>query len=309
MYATILTALMVIGQVAVEPDRWARSDKEVVVAATIWNNALSDGDFNAAGNWTNGVPSSINTPAIFNATTQSPPTTNLDRTASSFRLIVTDKFRSDIGSSGSPLIWEGTAAAETTANLRGPGTMYLDIRGASKDVVVESTNRVNAVTLKTTTGDIRHLVVLRGHCTALGTCSFTGRAFVTGNQAKLTINAVDTTELPPDVITVLGGLLVNHRTMDNSGDLIQLSAGTIEQSGALETAVRLHVTGGVFKYTPNVDVSAKAPVATIMGGVFDARESDSAIGFGSLIHGPNATVLGDVTAHVVPTLELWQQYP
>jgi hypothetical protein len=279
------------------------------VAATIWQGGGAAGDFNDSANWSNSVPDSTHTPAIFDGSSQADVTLNLGRGADTFRLITTPKYTGNIGSSGSALTWEGTAAAETSANIRGSGAVYLDITGASKDVVVNSKNMTNACTLASATGDIRHLVVLRGHCIALGTCSFTGRAFVYGNHAKLTIYAIASTEAAADYIHVTSGTLINHRIMEDSGDMIIQTGGVIEQYGSLELGVYLYQSGGEFYYEPSIDVSGKTPIAVIADGLFDASESQSAIGFGTLIQGPNATVRGDVTAHIAPTLELWQDYP
>lgn len=312
MYATILTVALVIGQVRAEPGRWEKWHEEVVVAETIWTNGIGDGDFNNAGNWTGGVPAVGNTPAIFDGTSQTPPTTNLDRGADVFRLITSPNYRGNIGSSGSPLKWAGMTVDTTTANIRGTGAAFLSITGSTKDVVVESTNLVDACTITTPGGSLRYLVVLRGACTLQSTGSFVvnlAQVIVRGNQSHLTIQAIDGAELAPDLIDVHGGVLVNQRILALNGDTIRLSVGRIEQTGVLETNARVHQTGGVFEYNPSEDVSGDAPHLVILDGIFDAREAAYPIGVGAYIKGPSAVVLGDIQESFTPTLDLTKLYP
>lgn len=291
---------------------WEREEYKAV-AETIWTNAVGDGDFNNNGNWTNQTPDVTHTPAIFDGSTQTSPTTNLDRGAAVFRLITSPNYRGYIGVSGSPLIWEGMTTGTTSANIRGTGSVFLSITGITKDVVINSPNMVNACTIVSTpTGSLRFLVVLRGKCTVGGLVDFVaaeGIVLVEGNQAHLTIQPIDTAELAPDYIKVHGGTLVNQRILALSGDTITLSEGNIEQTGVLETNSYVHQTGGLFEYDPGEDVSGDSPHLIILDGVFDARESAYPIGVGTYIKGPTAVVLGDIQESFTPTLDLTKLFP
>jgi hypothetical protein len=295
MYAAILLVLIGVGQVRVEPERWAWYGKEVVVAETIWTNALADGDFNAAGNWTGGVPSNANTPAILNGTSQTPPTVNLDRSAgTAFEFVVAPEFGSaNIGASGSPLILVSNAG-DKSATLRHSGTTYLTLDGAfGSNVIVDD----GTVVLNTTNGANVTTLMLRGKAdvTVASTCDMGGACFVVGNQCRLDIAEQSAAESPPYQFILAGGVVVNRRTYAETANYVVVVAGEFTQTGVLSSLTDVLCMGGVFKYEPVNDPTGDAIDIYAPTGIFDSRGYGGSLAAGQVISGGGGgLVLGSI---------------
>jgi hypothetical protein len=294
MYATILTlGLLVIGQVRVDDERWAKFRKEVVVAETVWTNALADGDFNNNGNWTNQTPDAAHTPGIFDGTTQSPPTTNLDRSGGgAFHLITTPEYTGGLGSSGTYLKWNGTGGGRG-CTIRGSGDYYLHMVAANNADAIVDAPGVDV----TFVGEIVVLLVKAGNVTIASTCSLLSVAIVNGVRSNVTIDEWDAAETMPEILRVEGGTVTSARTYTDAVDKqIMVLAGNLDMTGLLRSENDIHILGGVMTYDPASDPSGESPNLFVTGsGLFDVRGHSGTIPFLRVIQGRGGRILGTVT--------------
>ncbi len=297
MYATILSLVaLVIGQVRVEDDRWAKWPEEIVVAETVWTNLGGDADFNNNANWTGNTPGAGHTPAVFDGTTQTPPTTNLDRSGGTgFHLTVTPEYRGGLGSSGTYLKWKGIASGRA-ATIRGSGDYYLwPVTGENADVLIDAPG--TDVVLK---GQALGLIVRAGNVTATSVCDLGDVAVVHGNQSFLTIDLEDAAETPPTTLIITGGQVACARNWPNaSAGTITLIAGTLNVTGLIDGLVQVFVHGGYMTYDPASSPAAELiDLFIIAGGVFDARPISESLGTTRAIYGGGGVLLGTITQGV-----------
>jgi hypothetical protein len=311
MYATILTVVLVVGQVWHDRSGWEVRPKEIVVAAdiaTIWTNALADGDFNANGNWTNQTPDAAHTPGIFDGTTQTPPTTNLDRSAGTgFHLIVTPDYTGGLGSSGTYLKWNGTTKGCTLK--AGGGDYYLHmVTGNNADAIVNAPG-INV----TFDGEIFGLFVLGGNVTINSTCNLLTEVIANGNRTTLTIAELDATEIIAPVLRVEGATVTANRTWPDAvqGDIVVM-AGTLDVTGLIRSEVNIHVVGGVMTYNPTTDPNAESPDLYVTGGgIFDVRSHAGTIPFTRAVEGAGGIIRGTIldTSPTFTDYNLDEPYP
>lgn len=257
------------------------------MAATYWQGTT--GAWGTAGNWTNGVPSPTNDPAVFDGRSQQDVTSGLVQTGVSFTLKIARAYRGNIGASGSPLIWTGAGNYHV---LRGTGKVYVEPAIAAAELFV-----VDGGEVFFTTCLLDELVVKGGKCTLASTCDFTPSSLasallVIGGSAIVTIDERASTETCPTNFQLHAGKCFNKRIWTAADSVAVLSGGVLEQTGVAGTNLQATIHGGTFKYKPLSSVSGQNPGFDIMAGLLDFSESDQVITFGVSRLGVDGAIKG-----------------
>ncbi len=272
------------------------------MAATYWQGTT--GALDTAGNWTNGVPSAVNTPAILDGRSQQSVTSGLNQAGVSFQLKTTAKYLGDIGGSGNPLLWTG--AGTTLFNvLLGRGARYVDPSGANENFVVDGPDVFFA------NCDVVELVVKRGNVNCASTCNFTQRLFLMGGAATVTIEERAVAQISPQQMLMRAGKLINKRIWDGTNSRAIVSGGTIEQTGVMGDNLYMSLHGGVLNYKPLASVTGHNPFIDVLAGLFDFSESDQVITFGAIRMGVDGAIKASplqIESDVI-TLDFREQFP
>jgi hypothetical protein len=252
MYATILTVVLVVGQVWHDRSGWEVRPKEIVVAhaKAVWTNGAADGDWDVVGNWSGGVVpvNGANTyDVVFDpAQTTTPPTVNLAQAADEVNSITfLPGWTAGIGSSGTPLeIMIDSDSAPVSGDLfrgltvQGSGDYYYKCPVAgSANVIRDAAPNRGVLYLD---GDIENLIVRGGSVEVMSSATLVDSAYVFGNASYLNLAAGAT--LGDLKLFVAGG------RVDLRGDLaasseVHISAGTVTSHGAVRTL--FYLWGGV----------------------------------------------------------------
>ena len=275
------------------------------MAATYWNG--STGALDTAGNWTNGVPSASNTPAVFDGRSQQSVTSGLGQGVTAFQLKTTRDYRGDIGASGNPLIWNGQGGTKWNT-IRGSGTVHLQPNIATQEqfVIDALRGRVAFTTCK-----LQEVVVKAGTLDIGSTVIMGSRMHLVGVSAVTTLEEQATSEAAPTELLMTAGLLFNKRIFNETNSNISISGGTIKQTGVLGSAAKVFMHGGVIKYDPLASVSGREPGLFLLGGLFDFSGADQAMGLGKVYIGPDGALRSsplDTEAAVI-TFDFRQDFP
>lgn len=251
------------------------------MAATYWNG--STGAWGTAGNWTNGVPSASNTPAVFDGRSQQSVTSGLDQAGVSFTLKTTSKYHGNIGALGNPLEWTG-AGVNVFNVLRGRGERHVEPSGPNESFVVDGPDVFFANCA------LVELIVKRGTCNCASTCDFSQRLFIMGGGAIVTIEEQAVAQKSPIQFQMNAGKLVNKRIWNSTNSRAILSGGRIEQTGLMGNNLFVALHGGVINYRPLAPVAGSSPFIDIIAGLLDFSESDQVITFGAIRVGVDGAI-------------------
>ena len=133
------------------------------MATTVWHSL--DGNWNAVGSWTNGIPGPGADVAVFSGVTQTSAITNLDQAGDNLGLIyIAPEYEGDIGGMSNPL---KLGAAKIVH--RGQGVLYLQATTNDVDNLIINTNHSRvACVLSGGTNQVARLRVQHGRCVAGG---------------------------------------------------------------------------------------------------------------------------------------------
>lgn len=276
------------------------------MAATYWQGTT--GDWGTAGNWTNGVPSPTNDPAVFDGRSQQDVTSGLVQTGVSFTLKTTRSYRGNIGVSGSPLIWTGAGNYHV---LRGTGKVYVEPAIAAAESFV-----VDGGEVFFTTCLLDELIAKAGKCNLASTCDFTpsslpSTVYMQGGGAIVTIEEQATAETCPGNLQMSMGKLVNKRIWNAADSLAYLSGGVIEQTGVVGTNLKTKIHGGTFKYKPLSLASGQNAKFDVIAGLLDFSGSDQVISFGTIRVGIDGAIKGSAlqTEQDIITVDFREDFP
>jgi hypothetical protein len=293
MYATILTiGLLVIGQVRVESERWAKWQEEVVVANTpsMWLGLTTE--LNAAGNWSAGVPGtgidSLWGPADGDASSDM-------SIAGAATLVTRRDYRGDIGAPGS-VVNHGLSTARYL--IQHPGDFYWGDQAATALTQMFVRKPFLSDKLVELGGTLARLYVLEGRVNLTSVHSFGSVGgdtwlYIGGNHAHVTIAQMAVAQTLPDIIRMQAGQLTNNRDFSAASQALHVDGGEVLQTGLLKSTMMVRVTGGILRYEPATDPSAEAPFFLIDGGILDVRDSQFAIPKSALEIGTHGVLLGN----------------
>lgn len=254
------------------------------MAATYWQGTT--GDWGTAGNWSNGVPSPTNTPAVLNGRSQQDVTSGLVQTGIAFQLKSTRNYRGNLGAVGSPLDWSGAAGLYHT--WQGSGAAYVETLVGSPDNWV-----VDGGAVHFTASEIIRLIVKRGIVTASSDTTFTGELWIIGADVVITIEERAATELSPSRAYIHTGRLIMKRLWDGAGNDLFVSGGVVDQTGILGDNVRVAIESGVLEYHPLASATGHTPVAMdLVGGLLDISKCDQVLALGPIRVGVDAAIKG-----------------
>lgn len=271
MYAAILTVALVIGQVWHDRSGWEKPREEVAMAAktTAWTRTV-DGDWDVAGNWSNGVPvnGADTYDVIFDPEQASgPPTVNLNQDGDTVNAILFRRgWRHGIGSSGSPLrIKIDSASAPVSGDffrglqIAGDGDYYFQTgTGGSANVIVDGPARGQTYLY----GTIRNLLIRGGSVEVTAAATIENKVYQFGNGSYLKLAAGAT--LDDLVLIVRGGRCLIYGAMA-SGSVVHVTAGTVSCYGDVRT--NFYVWGGLLKMLQQDTLFVSNYFA--LGGVID----------------------------------------
>ncbi len=245
------------------------------MAATYWQGTT--GAFGTAGNWTNGVPSTTKTPAVFDGRSQQSVTSGLDQTGAIFDLKTTRKWRGDIGALGNPLKWSNAGNWHV---LRGTGKTHVEPAIAAAELFV-----VDGGDVFFTTCLLNELVAKSGKCTLASTVDFTPSSlpssiYILGSGAVVTIEELATTETMVTRFQMKAGQCFNKRLWDGADSTCVITGGFLTQTGVAGDNLEVKLHGGTFKYKPLASTTGHTPSFDVMGGLLDFSEADQVISFG-----------------------------
>lgn len=194
-----------------------------MAGATVWNNAAQTGDLNTAGNYTNGVPSATETPAIWDQTNSDSVTAGMsDLTAVNVpEIIFNPGYTGDIGSSGAPL---DIHADKIT--FRGAGRLFFkngDSSADTDDLILDAPSSP-LMQIGCVTAGITRIAALNGPVTLDATLTGTADLYV-GAGAIVTIEGanaitnvfvdrggqVKACNVPITTLYMLGGRMLQNR--------------------------------------------------------------------------------------------------
>lgn len=279
-------------------------EERPMATTTVWQSG-STGDFNTAGNWTNGIPGTgADMIGVLSSTSSISLTTNLDQSgaANTFKIQSAPDYLGDIGGPANPLIIPPNSG-ELVLTLRSPGTSYVKLGGAFErgNVIIDAGS--GTVHLDTASGAdalIEHLMIKSGTVTMPGT-SIAEVVVMDGPVSSLTIESGDPLN---QRIFVFGGRLFLARDLggvDNTdSELIVSAGGEVWMTGRFSNAgsgvtMRVQMAGGYVNYAPTADSSSLLPDVFVGGGWFDASDSPAAVGLGILVTGPRGRVTGSIS--------------
>lgn len=213
------------------------------------------------------------------------------------RVITGPNYLGNMGASGTPLTLEIPSAANTGALFvhRGSGSVYFKGTGSIADVVCDSPNYVNAMTLS---GALRHVFVKRGK--VIIATDVTGIVSITLLGLDAEVVFVDSANLAPAKVKVVAGHMLNYRAF-GADTVIEVSGGRLDQVGKMLDSTDLIVQGGSVYYAPIVDVSADNPDCWLLAGRLDLSEMDQVLTASDLVIGPDMQVIGDLIGTGAPT--------
>ncbi len=299
MYATILTLVaLVIGQVRGE-ERWEKWQEEIVMAAktTSWTRAV-DGDWDVAGNWSNGIPvnGADTYDVIFDpALAGGAPTVNLNQDGDTVNSITFLRgWRHGIGSSGSPLrIKIDSASAPVSGDqfrglqIAGDGDYYFQTgTGGSVNVIVDPGRGTTFLD-----GTLRNVIVRGGSCEVSASATIETAAYCLGDTSYLKLNAGTTID---DLRLMVHGGRCDVYAAFASGSEVHIGAGTVSVYGDVRT--NFFVWGGHLKMKQQDTLFVSNYYA--LGGIIDFQGSANTPDLSSWVIGLH----GDIIWHP----DFWQ---
>lgn len=278
------------------------------------------GAFGAGANWSDGNPPGGDRIGVFDGTSQTSVTSDLDYSAVLIKqLLVKPEYTGQIGSQGNPLRLQ----IDTGGVLvwRGGGQGYINLKnGNFGNVIVDTPNvlsgsRYNLVLGgmgATTQGNVAVCAVKRGNVLYMGDLNSSGNIYVTGDAARLVVDAAlgGITELGNVICNA--GEFINRRSFGASVFVIAGDSARVEQVGALLATTHVVVIGnGKFVYLPTT-APGTSPLLSVMGGLYDMSEERFDNVWGTTIIGPGAFIKGGVVrgTNIFPaSFDLREEYP
>jgi acyl-coenzyme A thioesterase PaaI-like protein len=274
MYATILTVLLVVGQVRVWHDR---SGWEEPMADPVYENV--DGNWNNTANWSTGaVPVSTDRAWILEGSTDL--TSNLNQTTVDLALLYIGKgYKGNIGVSGTPL----QIGATTLVNYSS-GTHYLtgDAAGNRFDYIINRGLQGTVIL----DGFAQYIKNEAGAMTINGGMAISALVSNLTNQANTTIQVAASSTIP--TLRVRAGVVTLHRNVTTD---VSLTGGELICTGEADHAgANVIQEGGIHRYRPTVSPS---PITRfeLLDGVLDLSELEFANNAGLMVIGPTAHVV------------------
>lgn len=230
------------------------------------------------------------------------------------RIVTKPEYKGDIGAPGNPLALDigSPLAVGNTAVFRGRGNVYFkgDI-GDLVDVVVDTDTRDRVVSLD---GALRHVFIKSGRVEFVDTVASIVGVYVLGANCHLTIAGN---------LASFGGassLVIRDGTVDNLEDdwpRIEMSGGHLIQRGLLKDGVDVTMHGGWLEYKPTLSIATHNPDLHLFGGTLDLRSLSEDLAPANMIHGSNATILGNILGQGGPDglggtkvqIDLGEDYP
>jgi hypothetical protein len=270
------------------------AEDDIMANKTRW--VSQSGYFADETSWDNGIPLDSPDLAIFDGTSQvslranSAVDATLDRDAAGvthdFLLLTTPDYTGNIGQPGNPLTW--LAASTDKITIRGSGTAYLKPNGAN--LIVDSVNRRGAVYLDRLASQ---LFVKRGRVFVQASCGVTNGVWVEGEQARLEIAAKAAAELPPRILRIRSGLIINQRAVA-ANSIIAVDGGRLEQYGDINDATDITVGQlGEMLFNPGAGGTTAAQIT--VDGILDVSAADDGvIDLASIVVGPRGEIKGNI---------------
>lgn len=260
--------------------------------------AVMDGNWLNANNWTLGAVPVATHVAIFDGTSSMSVTSGL--AGGTFeQLLVKPSYGGNIGSQGDPLrldvgtgsiVWRG----------RGQGFLHPE-DGAFANITCDvpnpfSGNRYNLVIGGLGTGTastIAQVGIKRGNVNIMGDVNFSAPVHMLGDAARLVIDAsLGGGMTEPVHIFCAAGALINKRTYRANQLLVVGDRSRVTQVGALlATNYVLVIGNGKFQYLPT-SAPGTSPSLTVIGGVYDQTDEKWDNVWGTVVTGPDALIIG-----------------
>lgn len=262
------------------------------MAATYWQGGNENG--NDAANWKGGIPSDLNTPAIFDGRSQESCRVNMNfGTSVSWQVKTTRDYHGHIGSPGNPLTWEGLAGSAGQNVIRGTGDCYFNNEsgGNFSDYVIDPpSSKSPRIFISGQCNDIygkggANIIVAPD-------CEFAGSAVSVGTTSLITIEKKAAAQLSPNQLICRAGRIICKRIMNIASCNVVVSGGELLLTSTLVSTAWAHISGGVFKYWPDTSTSGLEPNIAVMAGVFDVSGSSEEIAFTKIVIGPDGRVKG-----------------
>lgn len=275
------------------------------MAATFFRGQTEN--FGVAGNWSNGLPDSTHTPAIFDGSiTQTSALTGLDRTGDTFTLVTYPNYHGKIGESGNPLIWEDSHTVMRTATIHGSGELYLEcpINATGGEMVIMP-SRHATVHIK---AKFYRLVVGSGNVLLDAYSTFSAFLWIFGAGTRVTLPVAPGAEDGPTHLWQDGGYFVNQRTTV-SGDEFIIGGGELIQEGRLTNTPYLTIVGGTVRYRPGAGYLGSQVILTGIRGLLDLSTIGEVLTWGQVVIGPEFEIDGDVQGSLSPNIDLRNRWP
>lgn len=277
-----------------------------------------NGDWNNTSNWSQGAKPGANDVAIFDKTSSTSVTTNLDQSGQAFaQMLVKPGYSGNMGSQGAPLRIDITLGILV---WRGSGQGFINPKaGTFPNVVCDvahgyQTNRYDLVLGGMGVGiggELSQFAVKRGNVNVMGDISFAGRTYILGDAARLVMEPTLGATEPPHIMCAAGEL-INSRPLAANQVLIVGDRSRVTQIGALLATTHVVVIGnGKFKYLPT-SAPGTSPLLSAIGGVYDQTDEKFDNVWGTTVIGPDAMIIGGAVrgTNLFPaSLDLREEYP
>jgi hypothetical protein len=292
-----LTALLLVAWPGQWRDRDARTEKQearAVATEHVWTSQT--GDYNSAASWRSGqVPGAggddTDTAMLDGKYSQRAVSSGLVPGGNAIHRVITGPaYGGNIGGSGTPLTLNIPSSSNTGAMFvhRGSGSVYFKGITTFADIVCDSVNLVNAMTLS---GRLRHVFVKEGNVTIATDVTAISSITLLGYNATVTF--VESGDLAPARVKIIGGHMVNERDF-GADTVIEVLGGRLEQIGKMLDTTDLIISAGSVLYAPTVDVSTDNPDMWLLAGYLDLSQMAQVLQATDLVIGPNMKVIGDL---------------
>lgn len=283
---------------------------EMATTKNIWQS--TDGNYGTLASWSlNHLPTTNEQGVCDGTLSQVSISSGLDQSLGPApdEFITTPGYEGDVGASGNPLHFDGGKAT-----IRGTGAAYLNPEvGGAMEIFVDSTNRVNALTLGGLGIGVgaraENIHMKDGKCVVLGDVFLPGNVYCVGERALLIIDPALSSENDPGYFVVEAGYVINHRpTVANR--TINVSGGRMDQIGEWNATTFPIVTGsGRLFYKPDAAVSSVPNI--YIGGTIDLSETAIDHAYTIVTIGPSGIVKGGAirSTGIFDPVDLREEYP
>jgi len=278
----------------------------MAVKTTYW--VSTTGDFIAAGSWSNGYLDDVGDDTlVFDGRSQVSAITNVDRESTATdvvkKLIATPNYTGNVGSPGSPLIFEVASSSGLGGRVtwRGSGTLYWQERtGGYTEIYVDSVNLVNAVYIGSRGVD--RLLVRSGG--TIGDSGGVATLLVLDGMNASYVGKATTVRMTNGYFDAIAGTVLG---------VVHQTGGMILCRQAFAAGTKIYQHGGYFKYTVEAGTHSASSELHILGGTFDVSGTDQGLAFSEITIGKNATIVGNLAAAVTTgasfKTDMREEYP